>query len=207
MSQTNLGAMFKLFSLAFEPPTLDLAKLIVSGSLKEDMKAIWDDMGLPQRSMHSFDAELEAYIGQDEKETLHEIRREFTRLFMGDKPRIANSEGMWRMGAENRRAVLIINSYSLEVADFMRQCGVVRAKEYNDCLDYIEAECDFASFLASSPAYLEELGKSPLDLLEIFIDEHMKQWIPGFCAEVLEISSVVYYRALSELMSVFLKEL
>lgn len=206
MPQTNLGTMFKLLSIAFEPPTVSWSEAIVSGALRDEIKAAWEALGLSQQAIDVFYKDLETYVERDDETVLHELRREFTRLFLGDKPLVTNSEGLWRLRSEGRDGVLIVNSYSLEVAEFMRQCGVVKAEGYNDCIDYIETECDFAAFLAGGPEYLIELGKDPIALLELFMDEHMTLWIPGFCADVLRASGVVYYKALCALMGEFTKE-
>ena len=70
---------------------------------------------------------------------LHELRRENTRLFLGDRPLVENSEGPWRKRAEGKQgAALMVNSYSVEIADFMRSCGIERKPGYNDCIDYVE---------------------------------------------------------------------
>ncbi len=207
MLQTSLGIVFKLFSVAFEPPTLPLAQAVTSGSLQRDMKTVWDDLELDDKAITEFINAISVYKDRDSDDVLHELRRETTRIFLGDKPLIANSEGMWRMRFEGRQAVLIINSYSLEVAQFMRKCGVVKTEKYNDCIDYIELECDFASILAENPQYLIELDKDPGQLLSDFIDNHMKLWIPGFCSDVQNTSRVVYYQALCKLMNEFVEAL
>lgn len=207
MPQTNLGMMFKLFSISFMPPTRELARLVTSGELQNNAETIWKSLALPSAAIEAYGVEMNTYIGRNEDDVLHELRREHTRLFLGDKTLIANSEGMWRMKEEGRIAFRMINTYSREVADFMRECGVVRTKKYNDCIDYIENECDFASFLASSPTYLIDLGKNPLNLLDTFIQQHFRLWIPGFCKQVCGLSDVLYFTSLSGLMSAFVKEL
>lgn len=206
MPQTNLSMMFKLFSVAFEPPTIPLVEAVVSGALRADIKTMAESLELPQDAIATFCEGLEAYIGCQSEEALPELRREYTRLFLGDKPIIANSEGLYRMKAEGRQAVLMVNTYSLEVAEFMRECGVIKAKGYNDCIDYLENECNFASILAEQPEYLIELGKDPLSLLEFFIDNHLLLWVPGFCRDVVSSTKVAYYQELSRLMGAFMKE-
>ena len=133
---------------------------------------------------------------------LHELRRENTRLFLGDRPLVENSEGPWRKRAEGKQgAALMVNSYSVEIADFMRSCGIERKPGYNDCIDYVENELEFAALLAESPTYLAEQGKDALGLLEEFIAGHLKIWLPGFCADVVAQTKTPYYRALCELTS------
>lgn len=207
MSQTNLGNMFRLFSAAFKPPTANLADVVVSGELAQAMGDTWRALGLSDESFGGFAGVLETYRDRDAKEVLGELRREHTRLFLGDPPLVENSEGPWRKKAEGKIGVdLMVNSYSLEIQEFMRQCGAVKAKGHNDCIDYIEVECEFAAMLAERPQYLIDLEKDPLDLLDSFMDEHMKKWVPGFCAEVAEKTCLPYYRELCGLMGAFMGE-
>lgn len=207
MPQTNLGAMFKLFSTAFEPPAVSLAESLVSGALCDDMRATWNALDLPRPAIDAFCQRLACYRQCDAPRAMHEIRRDATWMFLGDKPRVTNSEGLWRKKAEGKtNAVLVINSYSIEVAEFMRRCGVVRARGYNDCVDYVETECEFAGFLADIPQHLIEAGEDPLALLEEFMDEHMKLWIPGFCEEVERVARTVYYQELGKLLGEYIKE-
>lgn len=207
MPQTNLSLIFKLFSVALASPTLQLAEEISSDALRSNFDTTWKSMSLPEESLAAFNNSLCTYTSKDTEDILHETRREFTRLFLGERPLIANSEGMWRMREKGKTAVLIINSYSLEVADFMRECGVVKAEGYNDCVDFIETECDFAAFLASSPEYLLELDKDPLGILESFIESHMKLWVPGLCKEVIDATNVPYYKAYYGLLGDFFNEI
>jgi len=204
---TLLGTMFRLFSVAYQPPTRELAELVVNGALARDVCGVWEALELDAASCEAFGAGLAGYAGRDAEDVLHELRRENTRLFLGKRPLVENSEGPWRKKKQGSEVVaLMVNSYSTEVADFMRYCGVVKAQGYNDCVDYIENECDFAGFLADQPAYLAEHGMDATELLERFIDEHMKLWVDGFCADVLAETECPYYRAVCTLMRAFMAE-
>lgn len=204
---TNLGNMFRLLSVAFKPPTSDLANVVVSGELSKAMTDTWRTLGLDGEKAAAFTGVLDGYRGDDAEDVLHELRREHTRLFLGNPPLVENSEGPWRKKAEGKIGVdLMVNSYSLEIQEFMRQCGAVKAKGRNDCIDYIEVECEFAAMLAEQPQYLVDLGKDPLDLLDSFMDEHMEKWVPGFCVEVAEKTRLPYYRELCRLMASFMGE-
>ena len=204
---TLLGTMFRLFSVAFQPPTRELVELVANGALARDVRATWEALELDSAAADAFCAALAGFEGRDAEGLLHEMRREDTRLFLGERPLVDKSEGPWRKKKQGSEIVaLMVNSYSTEVADFMRYCGVVKAKGYNDCVDYVENECDFAGFLADQPAYLAEHGMDALELLERFIDEHMKLWADGFCVDVLAATDHPYYRAVCELMRTFMAE-
>ena len=202
MAQTALGNMFRLLSTAFQPPSERLAGLVTSGALARDVAATWHELDLPGDDAVAFAAALsQGYAGRAADDALHELRRENTRLFLGDRPLVENSEGPWRKRAEGKRgAALMVNSYSVEVADFMRSCGVERKAGYNDCIDYVENEFEFA-------AMLTERGEDALEQLEGFIAEHLKIWLPGFCNDVIAQTRTPYYRALCELTGKLVDEL
>lgn len=207
MAATVLGTMFRLFSVAFQPPTAELAALVASGELGSRVAEVWGALELDEAPAGHFADGLSPYSGRDADEVLHELRRDNTRMFLTDRPLIENSEGPWRKKSEGIEVVaLMVNSYSTEVSDFMRYCGVVKAAGYNDCVDFIENECDFAGFLADGPAYLAEHGMDAADLLDRFMDEHMKKWVPGFCDDVERFAETPYYQSLARLMRAFMAE-
>ena len=182
---------------------------MASDALARDVATTWDELDLPGDGAYAFAAALsQGYAGRSADDVLHELRRENTRLFLGDRPLVENSEGPWRKRAEGKRgAALMVNSYSVEVADFMRSCGVERKAGYNDCIDYVENEFEFAALLAEGPMSLAEQGKDPLGLLEEFATRHLKLWLPGFCSDVIAQTRTPYYRALCELTGKLVDEL
>ncbi len=208
MAQTNLGNMFRLFSTVWEPVSLRQADLVVSGTLQSDAKVVWEALGLPAAPVEAFADDLSSYLGRDANEVMHELRREETRLFLTPQALVANTEGIWRKKAEGYKIVsFMINSYSLEVADFMRQCGVVKAQDKNECLDYVHTECEFAGMLADGPEYLAKAGKDPIALLDQFVEEHLTRWLPGFCADVARETASPYHTASAAFFAAFLREL
>ena len=202
MAQTALGNMFRLLSTAFQPPTERLAGLVVSGALARDIATTWRELDLPDNDAAAFVGTLsQAYENRDSNTVMHELRCENTRLFLGDRPLVENSEGPWRKRAKGKQgAALIVNSYSVEVADFMRSCGIERKAGYNDCIDYVENEFEFA-------AMLTEQGEGALEQLEEFIAGHLKIWLPGFCDDVIAQTKTPYYRVLCELTDKLVDEL
>lgn len=214
MAQTVLATLLKLAARAFEPPTAELVASITSGDLAQGMRQTWAEAELADEACAAFCGVLDEYRDavadrvRDPEGILHELRREHTRLFLGKRPLVENSEGPWRKKAEGIVEVaLMANSYSTEVSDFMRFCGVVRPRGYNDCMDYIENELDFAALLASQPDYLVEKGIDPLERLDAFIGEHLQKWVPGFCAQVAAQTQLGYYRELSNLTAALMREL
>ncbi|WP_165043964.1 molecular chaperone [Adlercreutzia sp. ZJ138] len=199
MPVTNLSNMFSLLSVAFAAPTVERARLVAEGTLASDVAHTWRALDLPEEPLSAFLDELEEYRGRDEQDVLHEIRQEYTRLFLIDHL-VENTEGAWRKKAQGQETVFyMINDISTGVQDFMRFCGVVRPKGYNDSVDLIDNEWQFCSMLATDPAYLAEKGMSAEEKLAQFIDEHVRVWVPGFSDDVARETRCAYYRAFAAL--------
>lgn len=198
---THLSNLFSLLSVGFAAPTIERARLLTDGTYVRDVRGTWEALGLPAAEVDALAEAVAPYEGRDAEEVLHEIRREYTRLFLVNHL-IENTEGPWRKkaaGADN--VFYMINSISTEVQDFMRSCGVVRPAGYNDSVDMIDNEWYFCSILADDPAYLAEQGVSAEDKLTAFTDEHLRQWVPGFSEQVAAETRVPYYRALANLQA------
>jgi len=204
----NLANMFKMFAIAFRPPTLGAwTDAVVSGSLRAGLSSTWEALELPAGSLAEFSACLGGYVGHDPEEVLHELRIEETRLFVGEDPIVENAEGTWLQRANGvEKPIRMINSHTTAVMTFMRECGVVRNEKYNDCIDYLENECDFCGYLAETPELPAGMGDDPLILLDRFVAEHMAKWVPGFCDEVIAASKVPYYIGICTLMRTFIRE-
>ncbi len=206
MPVTNLSNMFSLLSVAFAAPTIDRARLFTEGAFADDVRSTWKALELPDRPVETFCYALDEYRGRGGEDVLHEIRREYTRLFMLDRL-VENAEGAWRKkqsGATN--VFYMINDIAMDVQDFMRFCGVVRPEGYNDSVDLIDNEWQFCSILATDPHYLPEKGIDAQEKLNQFVDEHIKKWVPGFSDDILRESRCPYYRAVAALQAAFIEE-
>lgn len=207
MTTTNLSNMFSLLSIGFAAPTPERAAIMTDGTFVQDVCATWEALELPAEAAEIFATEMESYRGGDSEEVMHEIRREYTRLFMLDRL-IEDTEGAWRKKAEGQETVFyMINDIAQEVQEYMRVCGVIRPAGYNESVDRIDNEWQFCSILATDPEYLAEQGLSAEEKLEEFVDAHIKVWVPGFSAQLQEESRIPYYRALAGLQAALVEAL
>lgn len=199
------ASLFRIFSLAFECPDDNVAELLVSGVMQREVSAVCAAVGLPEAVVNSAAERLAEYHGRSSEDVLHELRREYTALFLDRYPKVSHSEGVWRCRAEGyKNPPLIVNPRSLDVQKFQQSCGVVRAEGFTDCVDTVSVECDFAAYLADEPEFPEELGRTSAEVYREFVDLHMKQWIPGFCQDVRAESDNSYYRAMVDLLEEFI---
>lgn len=207
MTATSLSNLFSLLSIGFAAPTIERAVIVADGTFARDVCSTAEALGLPAEAVSDFAAEMQAYEGRNAEEVMHEIRREYTRLFMLDRL-IENTEGAWRKKAAGQTQVFyMINDIAMEVQDFMHSCGVVRPAGYNESVDRIDNEWQFCSILATNPEYLSEQNISAEEKLEQFVDEHIKAWVPGMCTQLKEESRIPYYRALAILQAALVEAL
>jgi putative dimethyl sulfoxide reductase chaperone len=199
------SSLLRVFSLAFECPDESLAGLLVSGVFGHEVSAVCTVVGLPEAVVGSASEKLAGYCYRYNEDVMHELRQEYTRLFLGQYPKVSHSEGLWRCRAEGyKNPPLMVNPRSLDVQRFQQACGVVRAEGYADCVDTVSVECDFAAYLAEAPEFPEELGKTSAEAYTEFLDSHMKQWIPGFCQDVRAASDDPYYNSMVDLLEEFI---
>ena len=76
--------------------------------------------------------------------------------------------------------IRMINNHSVAVADFMKECGVVRKGKYNDCIDYLSNEFDFCGHLADGGTLSVPSDIDAAERLQAFADEHLLSLIHIF---------------------------
>lgn len=205
MQKTPLSNLFMLFAAANECPTPDTVKIYTEGLLKRDFETVWSALELPAEPLREFCDALDCYIGMDGSRVLSELRKEYTRLFLTEDRLVMNCQGPWQSKKEGKAKVLfMVNPYSTEISDFMRYCGVVRSRGYNDSMDMVENEWRFCSILADGPHELAGKGIDPLAKLDEFIDRYMKDWIPEYADDVTAATRIPYFAALAKIQVVFL---
>ena len=181
---------------------------VVSGMMARDLAEASAALELSPAAIEAFSAALSTYEGADAEEALHAIRREETRLFIGSDPVVENSEGTWLQRAHGvAHPIRMINNHSVAVADFMKECGVVRKGKYNDCIDYLSNEFDFCGYLADGGTLSVPEDVDAAERLQAFVDEHLCAWVPSFCAEVEAESAEPFYRGLAVLTGEFARAL
>ena len=104
MTATSLSNLFSLLSIGFAAPTIERAVIVADGTFARDVCSTAEALGLPAEVVSDFATEMQAYEGRNAEEVMHEIRREYTRLFMLDRL-IENTEGAWRKKAAGQTQV------------------------------------------------------------------------------------------------------
>ena len=120
-------------------------------------------------------------------ETAEEIRRDFDRLFSYPEGKLPPIESFF-LTLEN-------TSSSEEVAGMYARAGLTIEDGFELIPDHIYLELLFMSYLIETNKY---------ELQKIFLAEHLLNWVPYYCDELLKEAKTVFYREVAEITRDFL---
>lgn len=209
MSEHTLGqtraAAWEFAAFSFAYPTPELAEALASGEWTEAAAEIAEALNLPTPPDS---AALASYVGLSPEDTLHTLRVEATRLFIGlPEPVTSPYEGVWRAAEDGVQALLFVNPHSMAVERAMKAVGVGQRKGINEPLDRVDAECAFLQYLCMLSS---GMGEAP-ENIEIpeggwaaehdrFLEEHVRTWMPQFADRVIAESREPFYAAAATML-------
>jgi TorA maturation chaperone TorD len=123
----------------------------------------------------------------ESEETSDEILRDFDRLFSYPEGKLPPIESFF---------LTLENTLSAdEVAGFYASAGLTIDEEYVLIPDHLYLELLFMSYLIENNRY--ELQKK-------FLEEHLMNWVPYYCDELLKQAQTVFYREIAGITRDFL---
>ena len=145
------ASAFELLSLAFLLPSSPLAEAEATGEYAEAAGEAFGLAAPGDERVTAAATHLAAAADGDAEATLHALRREHTRLFVGEKePPLTPYAGVWRAQQQGQRGLLFVSETSLALERFMTRCGVAKdldAGQTNDPVDHIGTMAEFLQFL------------------------------------------------------------
>ena len=123
----------------------------------------------------------------ESEETVEEIRRDFDRLFSYPEGKLPPIESFF-LTLEN-------TSSADEVAELYAKAGLTIEEEFELIPDHLYLELLFMSYLIETNKY---------DLQKVFLREHLLNWVPYYCDELLKEAKTVFYREVAEITRDFL---
>ena len=200
-----LAAAFELAALGLTPVQRELADALVSGEYADACAEVAAACGLD-----GVDASvLTGYTGMDPDQVFHEIRRERTRLFVGERrPLITPYVGVWLAEQRGQRGHLMIGEESMAIERFMKARGVVKdlaAGQKNDPMDHIGTVCEFMQFLclvnarAVAPAAGREVADGDFDE---FHERHFAPYARWCAARVTEEARTPFFQHKAQMLRV-----
>lgn len=185
------ASAFELLSLAFLLPSRSLAEAVATGEYAEAAGEAFGLAAPGDERVTTAATHLAAAADGDAEATLHALRREHTRLFVGEKePPLTPYAGVWRAQQQGQRGLLFVSETSLAIERFMTRCGVAKdldAGQTNDPVDHIGTMAEFLQFLCLVRA---EAVRAPAgaaigaDDFGTFLTEHFAPYATWLASEL-----------------------
>ena len=123
----------------------------------------------------------------ESEEKAEEIQRDFDRLFSYPEGKLPPIESFF--------LTLESTSSAEEVAGFYADAGLTIDEEFVLTPDHLYLELLFMSYLIENNRY---------ELQRRFLQEHLMNWVPSYCDELVREAQTVFYREIAEITRDFL---
>lgn len=203
-----LSTAYELLSLGFLLPTKETAQALTSGEFSAACSEVCSSLQIDPSQKELMIDNLAEFLDADCDQVLHEIRREYTRLFVGEKrPLITPYIGVWEAEQQGSDGLLFVSQGSVEVEHFMRHRGVAKnldAGQTNDPLDHVGTVCEFMQYLclvnAQAIKVADGFEVKPDDYKE-FLSKHFVAYASWFTDQVRSITRSSFYKAMALLLN------
>ena len=195
--------LYYLLSMGLRLPTDELAFQVSTGGFRQHLLAVAGSSGAQDKT--SLPAVLrEVWQPEMEAEELHELRREYTRLFTAPGQSLFS---LYESVARGRSRILFENAQARHAEDCYRRGGLTIEKRQREPADYLPVEMEFASLLTTQLCEEETLlpltKKQCVDLWQEFYDVHLGGWLEEYWNAVMRETKSGFYRRLAETGAVF----
>lgn len=185
----NKAALYELLAKTYLYTTKEIAEALVSGEYAEALEEIVELNAIDVDSGALLD-QLAAYKEQASEGVFHELRKEYTRLYIGQTdPLVTPFGGCWDAIEKGQKPLLFVGKESMAVERFMRKCGVVQPEGTNEPLDHIASELEFMQFLClvkAKVAVPAEGAEIEEESFEEFYTEHFRWFAQKFAEATLK---------------------
>lgn len=197
------ASLYEILAQSFLYATRELAKAVADGEYAEALREILslNECFVPDEVI---DEGLLPYRDRSSDEVFHELRREYTRVFIGRKePIVSPYGGTWYALEKGTPPLLFVGKESMAVERFMRRCGVVQPKNTNEPLDHIASELEFLQYLCllkaeavASPEGVNILGTDYAD----FYNQHFRWVAELFSRGIIEECRAPFFVAAAKVL-------
>lgn len=203
-----LSTAYELLSLGLLLPTKETAQALISGEFGAACSEVCSCLQIDHLQTEKMLSNLSEYRNEDYGQVFHEIRCEYTRLFVGEKkPLITPYLGIWEAEEKGTNGLLFVSPGSVEIEHFMRERGVAKdidAGQANTPVDHIGTVCEFMQYLCLVNACALEVPDSfeikPDDYEEFFVN-YFAPYASWLIDQILSISRSSFYKAMALLLT------
>jgi len=190
------AALYELLARTFLFTEREVADALVSGEYADAMAELAVAAGLGADLGREAKEALEPYLGMDGDGVFHDLRREYTRLYVGSKdPLVTPYAGVWAAKSRGRLPLLFVGKESMEIERFMRRCGMRRVGPSNEPVDHIGSMLEFLMHLCAVKAgiVVHDAIELPDEAYGEFYEKHFIAFARAFAKETLELSEEACY--------------
>lgn len=143
-----------------------------------------------------------------EHEVVETLSIEFTRLFIGPTGHISAHESIFTQIDGGVSALW--GTSTVAVKSFIETTGLDYKPEFNGIPDHISVELEFMHKLAQWEAEKweendQQSAEYCQNIQRMFIEQHLSCWLPNFCEEVMNKTSMPFYRNMAQLTQNFMQ--
>ncbi len=147
-----------------------------------------------------------AFFEAPEDQALEQLGVEYARLFLGPGPHISPHESVFAEldGGEGG----LWGKRTVAVKKFIETAGFDYNSQFTGLPDHISVELEFMQKLAEAEAEKWREGESDrarwcLAVQRKFFEDHLMQWVPDFCDQVIEKAQMPFYGEMAALTKDF----
>lgn len=127
---------------------------------------------------------------------------EYERLFVGPgHTPCPPYESLWRTGQSKLEQGRLMSEASADVASLYRSLGLAVASRTGELPDHIAVELEALAFA------LRQDDDDANGIAVLLLDDHLRAWLPAFCASVAEHTTQPFYAALAALTPTWVEAL
>ncbi|BAE82685.1 uncharacterized component of anaerobic dehydrogenase [Desulfitobacterium hafniense Y51] len=210
--------MYHLLSRFLHLPTEDIMEGIVDGSLANDVREIFQELGIDDSKSEEIHSRLQTLQGQttEKNEYLSALRKEYTRLFTHPRSPVIDIYETFFLfqpedGSQDKPA-LFISPAALDAEHRYKQAGLVRSKDFNEPGDHMATELEFMAYLylhlakALQEDKRQEITQKKEQIKE-FREIHLQKWGKDFFNRCTSDSQTEIYQVYGLMGSTFLSEM
>ncbi len=147
----------------------------------------------------------EDFLRRPEEELIEELAVEYTHLFIGPGKHVSPHTSVY-LGGEGGG---LWGSSTAEVKSFIESAGFEYEPSSRGIPDHISVEFEFMAKLTQEEARAWKEGDGEglsrcLDIEQAFLCDHLSRWVPSFCAKVVDMAGMSFYRELAKLTADFI---
>jgi TorA maturation chaperone TorD len=152
---------------------------------------------------------IKAFLQSSEEKLIEDLTVEYARLFLGPGKHISPHESVHHQREDGDWGTLW-GATTVEVKKFIEATGLEYEPDYKGMPDHVSVEFEFMAALARREAQAwaesdEAIARSCVAMQKMFLEEHLIQWIPDFCENVIQLAELPFYHAVAELTRSFIQ--